>query len=182
MVRCTPQLTGPLALAIANRPYVHASLAFVRARSAYWEEDGLPPQMWTDSPIEEIYKYFDDSTGDDRPLLTVRLNGSACARLDAMAEPERGRFIVAVLERLRPAASGQLQYLGYQGWAAMPYQLGAYHHLAPGQFRQFGRKFFPADGRLFFAGEHLATRQVGLEAAMESSHREVRALLTSRSG
>ncbi len=164
--------------AIAQMPYVHASLAYVAAKRPFWESDGLGTQVWSDGPIEEIYKYYDDPGGRDQPLLTVRFNGRACAPIDNMAEPERGRYILAQIERLRPAAVGALEYLGYDGWAIEPHIRGAYHHLAPGQFGAFGRTMFAPAGRVHFAGEHLGRYQVGLEAAMESGEREALAILT----
>ncbi len=102
--------------------------------------------------------------------------------LQVLRRPGRSRRAAAdgafQRPRLRPAAVGALEYLGYDGWAIEPHIRGAYHHLAPGQFRAFGRTMFAPAGRVHFAGEHLGRYQVGLEAATESGEREALAILT----
>ena len=94
-----------------------------------------------------------------------------------MTDAERGLAIIGELARLRPASKGKVDYLGIDSWSTNPLFKGGYHYFKPGQVTAFGASMFAPWGRVHFAGEHLAETGVGLEAAMESSEREARAIL-----
>lgn len=172
-----PALHGPLARAVQSLPYVAVSLLHLSVRRPFWDDDGLPPAMWTNGPLEEVHKHYDDPEGRDSPFLTVRVNGTACARLDAMSASDRNAFVKKQLAGLRPASAGHIDVIGYDAWATDAFALGAYHYFAPGQYRSFGRDLFEPAGRVHLAGEHNARHQVGMEAALEASEREANAVI-----
>ena len=171
-----PMPSGGLSMAIKSLPSVHATHIHLMARKAFWLDDGFPPTMFTDSPLEMVSKWFDEP-GHDSGALLIELRGAGCARFDRMTDAERGLAIIGELARLRPASKGKVDYLGIDSWSTNPLFKGGYHYFKPGQVTAFGASMFAPWGRVHFAGEHLAETGVGLEAAMESSEREARAIL-----
>lgn len=175
-VMLDPASLGGLGMAITSLPAVHATHIHLIARAPFWQDDGFPPTMFTDSPLEMVSKWFDEP-GHDSGALLIELRGRGCARFDRMSDAERGPLILAELARLRPASKGKVDYLGIDSWAMNQFFKGGYHYFKPRQVTAFGAAMFAPWGRVHFAGEHLAETGVGLEAAMESSEREARAIL-----
>jgi monoamine oxidase len=174
-----PAPPEPLGEAIRELPLVHASYIHLRATAPFWQEDGFPPTMWTDSPLQVVAKLFDDPAERDQMDITVELKGLGCARFDRLDDRARSEAVLAELARLRPASAGKVVYLGASCWATNPLVRGGYHFFKPGQYRKFTAALFQPWGRVHFAGEHLAKYQVGLEAAMESGEREAQAILAA---
>lgn len=171
-----PAPRGGIGRAIRELSAVHATHIHLISRAPFWESDGFPPTMFTDSPLEMVSKLFDEP-GHDTPALMVELRGRGCSRFDAMSDAERGQAITSELAKLRPASKGKVDYLGADSWAVNPLFKGGYHYFKPGQVTAFGAAMFEPWGRVHFSGEHLAETGVGLEAAMESGEREARAIL-----
>ncbi len=176
-VALDPAPSGGVGLAIRALPAVHATHIHLIARAPFWHDDGFPPTMFTDSPLEMVSKLFDEP-GHESGSLLLELRGRGCARFDSLPEADKGPAILTELARLRPASKGKVDYLGIDSWATNPLFKGGYHYFRPGQVTAFGAAMFSPWGRVHFAGEHLAEIGVGLEAAMESSEREARAILT----
>jgi monoamine oxidase len=86
--------------------------------------------------------------------------------------------VVADLERLRPAAKGQLEVLGYKSWYRDPFSSGDWAVYAPGQVTSFMTDIANPHGRLHFCGEHTAVANRGMEGAMESGERVALEALT----
>jgi monoamine oxidase len=176
-VALDPSPEPGLAEAIRELPAVHATYIHLLARERFWDEDGFPPSMFTDSPLEMVSKLFDEPGGRDTMALTVELRGLGCARFDALSDGERATAVTAELARLRPASAGKVAYLGTDAWALKPLFGGGYHYFKPGQVSRFAEALFKPWGRVHFAGEHLAETMVGVEAAFESGEREAKAIL-----
>jgi len=79
-VALDPAPTGGLGQAIRTLPAVHATHVHLIARAPFWEEDGFPPSMFTDSPLEMVSKLFDTPPDRDSGALLVELRGRGCAR------------------------------------------------------------------------------------------------------
>jgi monoamine oxidase len=160
--------------AMAYTPIVQLHL---EAETPFWEADGLPPEMWTDSPLERVFAgRTAEGTPDGR--LTCWLDGlgglSASpqddAALEAMAQAE--------LARLRPASEGRVRLAHVQRWTeANPLAGGAYMHYQPGQAPAWGGQLAAPAGRLHLAGEHLGVLHTGMEAAMEAGENAAMAIL-----
>ena len=79
--------------------------------------------------------------------------------------------IIAEIETIRPAAKGQLVGAAYHSWAMEPFNAGDWAYFGPGQVTTFANVMSAPSGRVHFCGEHTATGNRGLEAALESSER-----------
>lgn len=146
---------------------------FLRARRRFWEDDGLPPSLWTDTLFERLLVVPQDD-GADR--LRVWINGDNAARVDRLGD-RAGESLLETLARLRPATRGQLEILARVSWGADPLIGGEKYVMAPGQVTRLGKAVSRPVGALHWAGEHHKSRDQGLEAALESGERAAREII-----
>lgn len=144
----------------------------------YWDIDGMPPSMWTDTLAGRFasLRYGTPIPGQStsQQEITTLLsyaNGFAADRRDRLG-PEGA--IAAVLEdlaRIRPSTKGALRAVKVHSWQADPFAGGAYACWQPGQVARFARLMAKPAGRVFFAGEHTSALARGMEGAMEAGER-----------
>ena len=79
---------------------------------------------------------------------------------------------------MRPAARGQLDYIGRRSWAADSFAGGGWAYFRPGQVTRFGSSMSAPHGRIHFCGEHLARIDRGMEGAMESGERAAEEIIS----
>jgi len=144
-------------------------------RRPFWEEDGFPAQMWTDTQLENIFPVI-DATGKQN---LVCMTGGANARhLDAMSPQVLAYYVQSELARIRPASKGNVEVTRVVSWGRDPFSRGAYAHFAPGQIHRFQGKMAQPWQRIHFAGEHTAIASSGMESALESAERVANEVLT----
>jgi monoamine oxidase len=168
-VHFEPALESAQAEAVRSLPYSEATFAVIEVRAPFWESDGLPTAMWTDSLISLLYPAPAES-GASRQLLAF-VNGAADRQLRRVPAPEANAFLEHELQRVRPASAGQVRVTRVRSWSADPGTRGAYAFFGPGQIRAFQAQMARPAGRIHFAGEHTAIRHSGLEGALESAER-----------
>jgi monoamine oxidase len=161
--------------AFSEIAYTPITRVYYRVLQPYWERDGLPVTMWTDSVLERIFP-LRDAAGEVVALVS-HADGPAAVRLDAMAVDERHRHAEQELARLRPATRGAVEAVASTSWANDRYAGGAYPYYQPGQVGRLRAAMARPLGRLHFAGEHTAVTQPGMEGAAESADRAVAELL-----
>jgi monoamine oxidase len=163
--------------AITALPYTPVTQLHIVARSPFWKEDGLPKYVWSDGRIGRVFDYGGNHDGAHN--LVFWLNGENALWADATPAEAVAQTLVAALESARPAARGRLAVDAgvLVSWQNDPNARGAYHHWAPGQMARLGTACMTPAGRLHFAGEHLALRSSGMEAACESGERAALAVL-----
>jgi len=169
-----PQMTGVQGEAVARMPYANASQVFFALKDGdnYWEQDGLAPSLWSDGAVTMFRKM----TG--KPLLAVVNGGRKADELDLLPPAERGAFVRAELERLRPSTRGRVEFIGAHSWRLEPYVMGCRHSYVPGDVSRFVPAMFQPHQRLHFAGEHTRLLETGMESAMESGERTAVEILT----
>ena len=154
--------------AVAALPYTQILQVHFQADIPYWEKDGLPANMWTDSIMERV---FINRAEDGQPdgLGRVWINGTNATMLDRLPDEKLFEWASNELKRQRPSSEGKITPLKVQRWTTSnPFSGGAYMHWAPGQVAQWANKMGTPAGRLYFAGEHLGQLNTGMEAALES--------------
>jgi len=154
--------------AIASVPYNRVLKVFLEPRSRFWEADGLPTAMWTDTLAGRLFAMR--AAPGDAELATwlAFVTGPAADRLDRMAPADRGGAVVAAVEAMRPSTRGILRATHVVSWGQDCLSGGAYACWAPGQVAAFANLFSRPLGRLHFAGEHVALETRGIEGALES--------------
>lgn len=152
---------------IAELPYTRASFAFIKARSAFWREDGLPATTWTDDPL--LGRVF--VLGDNPAMLKLWTTGAGADLLDRLPRGTAEAMISERLAQLRPSSEGQIEAMQFYSWQKSPYSAGIYHHIRTGMAADLAETVATPGRRLHFAGEHLARASTGMEAAFESGER-----------
>jgi monoamine oxidase len=170
-VRFDPGLAGAQGQAVKMLPHQMITQIALEARRPFWESDGLPPAMWTDSPIGRVFAIHHSATDDDVASLLVTAYGYKAAYLDRLGRTGAGNLVIAEIERVRPAAQGRLRVAAYHSWALDPYAAGDWAYFAPGTVTQFMPAMFQPHGRVHFCGEQTAVAARGMEGAMESGER-----------
>lgn len=178
-IKIEPKLHGLQAEAVDTLHYQSISILFVRAETPFWDQDGLAPSMWTDSPMGSVTAQRFGATPEEVTGLMVQARGNLAKRWDAMPPEQLKQMVVAGIEAVRPAARGKLRATFLQSWALEPFNRGDWSVWGPGQISRFALEMSKPAGRVHFAGEHTATSNRGLEAAFESSERVALEILSA---
>lgn len=144
---------------------------------AFWEDDGLPMNMWNDGPLQRVMAVPDINGTVQR--LIVWLNGGAADQADRMAPEARLQWAMGQLARLRPASAGALEPLATRGWGSDRFADGAFSEIAPGRVAETVEWSGKRLGRIHFAGEHNAFDKPGMEAAVVSGERAAATVLAA---
>ena len=164
--------------AMAYTPIVQLHL---EAETPFWEIDGRPPEMWTDSALERV---FAGRARDGTPtgMLTCWVDGLGGLNASALGDGELEALAREQFARLRPASEGRVRLRHVQRWTPVnPLAGGAYMHYQPGQAPDWAGELAAPAGRLFLAGEHLGVLHTGMEAAMESGENAAMAVMEAAS-
>jgi monoamine oxidase len=147
----------------------------IEFKEPFWEKDGLPPNMWTDSPFE----FFAHTPSRTEPhgVLRFYINGSAVAPLNKMTDRELGAHAVAELVRLRPAAAGLVSPGRVMNWSTYPFSKGHVAYYQPGDIERYVDIIGQPVGAMYFAGEHNCRINAGIEGACEAAENSVIAIL-----
>lgn len=154
--------------AIRDLPYTQILQIHLNAQTSFWEQDGLPADMWTDLPVERIFANR-GSDGKPNGLFRVWINGRGATRKVWEDRKQIAARVKAYMKTVRPASEGKFDILAVEDWTrSNPLSGGAYMHWAPGQIGQWASTMATPGARLAFAGEHLSRLHTGMEGAMES--------------
>ncbi len=157
--------------AIAALPYTQIAQIHMHAASAYWQDDGWPPAMWTNSALQRVFM-SNDADGRPSGHHVAWLDGQAAIALAGMSDAEIAAMALREMAHMRPASTGQLEVQRIVRWTKENvYAGGAYMHWAPGMIARYAGRMHAPAGRLHFAGEHTGIQHTGIEAAMESGER-----------
>lgn len=170
-----PQPGADQLAAFREIAYTPITRVYFRVRQPFWELDGLPVTMWTDSILERIFP-LRDAAGEVVALVS-HADGPAALRLDALGADELHRRAEQELTRLRPATRDAVEAVASTSWGNDPFAGGAYPYYQPGQVGRLRAALARPLGRLHFAGEHTAVTQPGMEGAAESADRAVAEVL-----
>jgi monoamine oxidase len=176
-VQMDPAPPPALQAAIAGVPYNRVIKVFLEPRRRFWEADGLPTGMWTDTLAGRLMGMRLAPGDGDLASWMAFISGPAAERLDRMPEGDRGPAVVAAIEAMRPAARGALRATHVVSWGQDTLAGGAYACWGPGQVAAFAAEVARPLGRLHFAGEHTALETRGLEGALESGEAAANAII-----
>lgn len=175
-IRFEPGLPPLHAAAIASAKASGNTQFFLRLKRRFWEEDGLPPCLWTDTIFERLFVTDIDSPGG--PRVKVWINGDNAGRVDALGAGA-GQEMLDTFARLRPSLRGAFELLDSRSWGADPLIGGEKYVLAPGEVSRFGHDLSQPVGALHWAGEHHKSLDQGMEAALQSGERAAAEILNA---
>ena len=140
-------------------------------KEPFWEQDGFDPSMWTDTPagVVSAQRFGENAAEVTNFLCWAR--GHTAQYLDTLGETAAKARVVSEIEKLRPAAKGKIEALGFKSWQLDPFAGGDWAVWQPGQIAKFLLDIGKPEGRIHFCGEHTALSNRGMEGAMESGER-----------
>ena len=156
--------------AIDNLGYAETTRAFCTVKEPFWQQDGLDPSLFSDTDLRMLW-VLDSHKGKGPYKATFVFTWRTAERIAEMPASEAAKFLVTQLERIRPAAKGQLTVHRYHSWSQQPLQKGCRHFFKPGQITAYAVDMIKPWQRLHFAGEHTRRLDYGMESAMESGER-----------
>ncbi len=165
------------AAAIQQLPYADGIQIYTVPEKRYWEQDGLPPGMWTDSPIDGVRALANDDSGQVTNII-IDLYGPEVRRFFFMTDAEIETYALGWLARLRPSTKGALRVMKIVNKSREKFARGDWPYWHPGQVNRFGRIVRQPWQRLHFAGDGTAVLNRGAEAAFESGERAALEVLT----
>lgn len=172
-----PGLKGEQAHAVKTLPYQKVYQTALHVSRPFWDGDGLEPSMWTDSHIGRVAAIYHGAADDEVSSLVVSSFGAGAAHLDRLGKGAAARYVVAQIEKMRPAARGTLTIAGQQSWSRDPFSGGAWAYFNPGTVTRFLPAMVQPHGPVHFCGEHTSLVARGMEGAVESGSRAAAAVL-----
>jgi len=159
----------------STQRYSQTVQIFFKFQTPFWEQDGLPGSMWTNSPIQFLAHI--PSRVDPRGILVAFCHGRAMDALNRLTPAALGRMAVDEIVKLRPAAKGQLEVEYIHNWSTYPFSKGHIAYFAPGDIARFADIVGQPVGALYFAGEHNCRIHAGMEGACEAAENASIAIL-----
>ncbi len=171
-IRFEPLMAAEQQQAFQEVEYQKTTQAHMLSESAYWQDVGPSASWWTNGSLGRIFGR-PAPNADGSYSLNAWITGDACDRFDSMENAEAEQAIIQELESHFPAAKDQIRMGELVRWAADPLSGGAWAVWKPGQIATVPALLRQSQDRIFFAGEHTATANSGMEGAMESADRVV---------
>lgn len=169
-MRITPEPPKAQRLGIDTLTYSTSTQVLFRVDDAYWEQDGLPPTIWSDTGIGQLLAFPYGPGGATRSA-SIWISGADAFEADKLSHSALVERSMAVLKRIRPKAAKALTPIKVFSWQQERYTGGTWASWAPGQITAFANQLSQIHGRIHFAGEHTARIERGMEGAMESADR-----------
>ena len=176
-VEIRPALPSRQSEAIRSLNYAATLQSHFTVDRPYW---GMQtPSLWTDTAAGRLFATA-RKTGGEVSNLTLWITGKNARRFGEMPPEERDKAVKEALYAIYPGARDAVTLQATIDWGSDPYSGGAWAAWLPGQITDYIDALARPHGRLFFAGEHTAVTNTGMEGAMESAERAVTELLASR--
>jgi len=166
-----PPLQGLQQEAVNTLPAQTMTQVYLAHKSNFWEADGYRPSLFTDGVAGMVAAARNGSDPEEVTSFTSWTLGPNASVLDSMQPADAGQHVIEAIEAIRPAAKGQLEFLGLQSWGSDEYAQGGWAYFKPGQISRFAASMGAAHGPIRFCGEHLGRVSRGMEGAMESGER-----------
>jgi monoamine oxidase len=171
-IRFEPLMAAAQQQAFQEVEYHKITQLHMLAASPYWQDTGQPASWWTNGSLGRIFAQSEPNSAGSYNV-TVWITGDGCDRFDAMEKEEAGQMILQEFQQQIPAAKGQVAVGELVRWAVDPLNEGAWAIWKPGQLASVPALLRQSQDRIFFAGEHTAIANSGMEGAMESADRVV---------
>jgi monoamine oxidase len=155
--------------AVNELDYAKTFLAFFTVSGEYWGEQ--TPSLWTDTPAERLFATANEA--GEVTNITMWTTGREALGFSAMTGEEQSKALYDALYAIYPAAKGKVKLAAVRDWSSDALAGGSWLRWQPGQISEFAAILAQPSGRLFFAGEHTAIANTGMEGAMESAERAV---------
>jgi len=169
-VTFSPRLPEVTAKAIAEIDYGISIQVHFLIKKRFWEEDGLPPSIWSDTPFERFAVLWRGQGGEATSAIAF-INGDEAFKYDFMTDQQVATYTLQELIKARPSLEGALEPVLVQSCHRDVHGAGDWVFWQPGQVVRYANNMRAPHGRIHFCGEHTAIMERGMEGAFESGER-----------
>ncbi|MDJ0709498.1 MAG: NAD(P)/FAD-dependent oxidoreductase [Woeseiaceae bacterium] len=169
-VKFSPLLPDRMANAVHEIDYgISIQVHFLIKRN-FWEDDGLPSSIWSDTPFERFAVLGRGENGAPSSAIAF-INGDQAFRFNFMTDKQVADYTLRELARIRPSTAGALEPIVVQSCHRDVHGAGDWVYWRPGQVTDYAPYMRESHGRIHFCGEHTALMERGMEGAFESGER-----------
>jgi monoamine oxidase len=161
---------------IADLSYHEGTRFLLQTKSRFWQGQRLNGGARTDGPAD----IWDMSFGQrgTRGLISLTTgNAQIDHKLGGMNPQGRTAFGIGLAAAAYPEIPAQVEKSFMQRWTGEPYARGAFVIFRPGQMTQWAKDIGKPEGRVHFAGEHIAPWNGWMEGALWSGERAAQEIL-----
>ncbi len=171
-IKVEPYFKGVQREAIWSIPRQWATQVHLVPKSTFWEEDGFHPGMHiSDAPVSYVMANFGGDDPNELTSMMALMTGNKAERADQMDEESVKAMVIDTIEKIRPAAKGQLEAAGYHSWFKSQFAAGDTSNYGPGQVTKFAGKMNQPHERIHLCGDVTAMSANGMEGTLESAER-----------
>lgn len=169
-IKFAPRLPKMMERAVSEIDYGISIQVHFNIKEKFWEKDGLPPSMWTDTVFERFYVLNRGDGGAPSSAIAF-INGDEAFKYNLMTDQQVIDFTLREIIKARPAVEGALEPITVQSCHRDVHGAGDWVFWQPGQVTEFASNMREPHGNIHFAGEHTAIMERGMEGAFESGER-----------
>lgn len=177
-VKFEPRLSAHMARAIDEIDYGISIQVHFLIKRPFWEDDGLPPSIWSDESFERFAVLMRGEGGSASSAIAF-INGNEAYKYDFMNDDQVAQHVLRELIKVRPSLQGALEPVLVQSCHRDVHGAGDWVFWRPGQVTEFAAKMRESHGNIHFCGEHTALMERGMEGAFESGERAAMDVLLS---
>jgi monoamine oxidase len=175
-IAVAPAFSAEKTSIIKQLTYYKATRFLFQTKTRFWAAQHLTGGARSDAPAD----IWDMGFGQKGPKGLISLttgNAAIEARLKALSDSGRVDFGASLAKQAFPELGAELQKTYVQRWAADPYVKGAFTVFHPGQMTGWVPVLGRSEGRVHFAGEHIAPWNGWMEGALWSGERAAQEIL-----
>ena len=161
---------------IQSLTYHEATRFLLQTKTRFWSKQGLNGGARTDGPADIWDMSYGQKGGAGLISLTTG-NSEIDQRLNGLPEAARARFGADLAKQAFPELDAELQKTYVQRWAENPFARGAFTVFRPGEMTAWVPIMGQPEGRVHFAGEHIAPWNGWMEGALWSGERAAQEIL-----
>ncbi|MEM7704340.1 MAG: NAD(P)/FAD-dependent oxidoreductase [Pseudomonadota bacterium] len=177
-VKFLPRLSARMEAAIDEIDYGISIQVHYLLKRNFWEDDGLPPNIWSDGAFERFAVLTRGENGAPSSAIAF-INGNEAYKYNFMTDQQAMDYTTAKLIEARPSIKGALEPVLVQSCHRDVHGAGDWVFWRPGQVTQYAAHMRDAHGNIEFCGEHTALLERGMEGAFESGERAAISVLSA---
>ena len=168
-----PPMPAAKRSAISAVPYVDATRTFLQVRRAFWYDEEVSGNAFTDLPIGTVYRHpMEDAAGpDQRAIVEGYTIGDAATRQATRSDDALIEHVIELMGRVHPGIEQYVEGAAVKAWGRDPYAAGHVSWPAPGDVTGHLYALQRPHGRIHFAGEHTTVLRGTMEGALRSGIR-----------
>ena len=170
-IHIEPQLPPDQVQAFEQLSYHKILQIHLLAQELFWKSSQDFAGYWTNGPLGRIFTR--PIPNSEKANITIWINGDSCDQFVSQSREQAISNILSIYYKQIPEARGKVTFGEYIDWITNPFNEGAWAIWRPGDIGRYADLLHRPSGRYFFAGEHTAYSNAGMEGAMESADRVV---------